>query len=152
MLISTGCKDKTVSPPSKKIDAGQPVFTKEGSLTFLASDGKILSHIDIEIADNPAEREKGLMNRSLMPNNEGMLFLFDIEEPQAFWMKNTILPLDIIYVNAAMNIVTVAENTTPFSEASIPSHFPAQYVVEVNAGYCSQYLITAGCKIAYTRD
>lgn len=150
----TACGDKKefVSPqPGKKIGSGQPEFTKEGILTFTDASGKELAKIDIEIADNPAEQQRGLMNRSLLGNNQGMLFIFDEERQQGFWMKNTIISLDIIYVNAAMQIVSIAENTVPYSEASIPSKGPAQYVVEVNAGYAAQYGLQPGYSIQYSR-
>ncbi len=150
-LFFTACKDEPKPEPHKKLNAGQPQFKKEGELTFKKPDGAEILKINIEIADNDGERQQGLMNRSVMSNTQGMLFIFDVEEPQAFWMKNTILPLDIIYVNAKMEIVSIAENTTPFSEQSIPSHFPAQYVVEVNAGFCAQYGIVAGSVIKFER-
>lgn len=91
--------------------------------------------VNIEIADNDAERQMGLMNRSFMNNSQAMLFIFDVEEPQAFWMKNTIIPLDIIYVNSNKEIVSIAANTEPYSEKSLPSGRPAIYVVEVNGGF-----------------
>ena len=129
----------------------QPKFTKEGELIFLKPDGSSIVKVNIEIADNDAERQMGLMNRSFMNNSQAMLFIFEKEEPQAFWMKNTIIPLDIIYVNSNKEIVSIAANTEPFSEKSLPSGRPAIYVVEVNGGFCDQYGIAAGCKISYTR-
>lgn len=129
----------------------QPKFAKEGELLFLKPDGSVIVKVNIEIADNDAERQMGLMNRSFMNNSQAMLFIFDKEEPQAFWMKNTIIPLDILYVNSNKEIVSIAANTEPFSEKSLPSAGPAIYVVEVNAGFCDQYGISAGYKISYTR-
>ena len=64
-----------------------------------------------------------------------MLFIFDNERPLSFWMKNTYIPLDIIYVNKSLEIVTIQENTMPLNEKPIPSEKPALFVVEVNAGY-----------------
>ncbi len=64
-------------------------------------------------------------------------------------MKNTIIPLDIIYVNAANQIVHIAENTQPFSEKSIPSQRPAQYVIEVNAGFTAKYAIRPGYRVKW---
>ena len=87
-----------------------------------------------------------------MNNSQAMLFIFDVEEPQAFWMKNTIIPLDIIYVNSNKEIVSIAANTEPYSEKSLPSGRPAIYVVEVNGGFCDQYGIAAGSKISFTRN
>lgn len=128
----------------------QPKFVKEGELTFLKPDGSPIVKINIELALTEAEQEQGLMNRSFMNNDQGMLFVFDKDEPRGFWMRNTIIPLDIMYVNSKMEIIHIAENTEPFSERSIPSQGPAKYVIEVNAGFSAQYSITKGMKVSYT--
>lgn len=153
VLFVSSCENEKPQPkkPATLTD-GQPKFTKEGELDFLKPDGTKLVHINIEIADDDSQRQQGLMNRSFMNNDQGMLFIFDKEERQAFWMRNTILPLDIIYVNAKNEIVSIVENAEPFSERSLPSKGPAIYVVEVNAGFCVQYGITAGYKIAFSRN
>jgi uncharacterized membrane protein (UPF0127 family) len=103
--------------------------------------------VTVEIADTPMKRNFGLMHRRDLPQSHGMLFLFPQEEPLSFWMKNTPLPLDIIFINAAHTIVSIAANTTPFSETSIPSAGPAQFVLEVNGGFCQRYGIAAGSKV-----
>ena len=103
--------------------------------------------VPVEIADTPAKRTFGLMYRQDLPKSHGMLFLFPSEEPLSFWMKNTPLPLDIIFINAAHTIVSIAANTTPFSETPIPSQGPTQFVLEVNAGFCQQNNITAGAQV-----
>lgn len=138
-------------PPAKKLTDGQPQFMKEGELTFLDAAGNTLTKIDIEIAETPAEQQQGLMNRSFMRNDQGMLFIFDRDEPRSFWMKNTIIPLDIMYVTSGMHIVSIAADAQPFSEASIPSQGPAMYVVEVNSGFAAQYGITPGMKISFAK-
>jgi uncharacterized protein len=127
-------------------------FVKQGELIFLNSKGDTITKIDIEIADNDEKRSTGLMYRDKMDESQGMLFLFDTEEPQSFWMKNTILPLDIIFVNAKMEIVKIQKNAEPFSEKSLPSIKPAQYVVEVNAGYCERHGVKEGDKIAWRKE
>ncbi len=155
MLMSAfvSCKDEPKTPPRPAtLTDGQPKFVKEGELDFLKPDGSKIVHINIEVADDESQRMQGLMNRSFMSNDQGMLFIFEVEEPQGFWMKNTIIPLDIIYVNAKKEIVSIAEDTQPFSEQSLPSKGPAIYVVEVNGGFCAQYGITAGYKIDFTRN
>ena len=126
-------------------------FVKEGELLFTDSKGNTITKIDIEIADDDEQRTTGLMYRDKMDESQGMLFIFDTEELQAFWMKNTILPLDIIYVNAKMEIVSIQKNAEPFSEKSLPSIKPAQYVVEVNAGYCERHGVKEGDKIAWRK-
>jgi uncharacterized membrane protein (UPF0127 family) len=84
-----------------------------------------------------------------MADSLGMLFVFNKEEQQSFWMRNTYFSLDIIYVNKQYEIVTIQKYTQPFSDLSIPSYEPAMYVVETNAGFCDRYKIKDGDKIFY---
>lgn len=123
-------------------------FTKEGEVTFWR-DGKKIRKIDVEIAENQAERSKGLMYRPYIPDSVGMLFIFEQSAPQGFWMKNTSIPLDIIYVDENKKIVSIAKNTKPYSEESIPSLGNAQYVVEVNAGFSERNNIITGDAISF---
>lgn len=127
-----------------------PVFRKDGELIF-RKDGKAdkALKIDIEIADDEPERIQGLMYRDSMPEFAGMLFLFPIEEPLDFWMKNTHISLDIMYVNSDRRIVSIASNTIPYSQEQIPSIKPAQYVVEVNAGFAARHGIKEGDYIQF---
>jgi uncharacterized membrane protein (UPF0127 family) len=106
-------------------------------------------HVSVEIADTPDKRSLGLMYRNHLPELHGMLFLFPREEPLSFWMKNTPLPLDIIFVNSAHAIVGIAQQTTPFSERPLPSGNPAQFVLEVNAGFCQRHSITVGDQVDF---
>ena len=130
-----------------------PTFKKEGELMFINSTtGDTLASIDIEIADNDQKTAQGLMYRSSMPQNAGMLFLMPREDIQGFWMRNTYIPLDMIFVNSMMEIVTIHRNTTPMKENSYVSTAPALYVVEVNAGFCLKNNINKGDKIEFTRN
>lgn len=108
-----------------------------------------LTTIDIEIANNDEKRTQGLMWRKEMPKNSGMLFIFDAEKQLSFWMKNTLIPLDIIYVNRFKEIIAIHKNTVPLSEISIPSKQPAKYVIEVNAGFCNNNMININDKIKF---
>src|SRR5262249_30583791 len=83
--------------------------------------------VSVEIAETQQKRSFGLMYRRDLPESHGMLFIFLREEPLSFWMKNTPLPLDIIFINADHTIVSIASNTTPFSEKPLPSGSPAQF-------------------------
>jgi hypothetical protein len=125
------------------------IFKKQGTLSFINNKGEVLSTIDIELADNYYKRMQGLMYRKEMAENQGMFFIFEIEDEQSFWMKNTILSLDILYVNVNREIVKIYKNTKPFSTESLPSLKPALYVVEVNAGYTDKYGIKEGDKISW---
>lgn len=134
-----------VSAPS---GGSAPAFVKEGEVRFVQN-GTTLKKIDVEIADNDAERQKGLMFRPVMPDSVGMLFIFERSEPQGFWMRNTMISLDIIYVNAQKQIVSIQKNAKPFSETTLPSFGDAMYVVEVNGGYCDKYGIKAGDTVLF---
>ncbi len=127
-------------------------FEKDGELTFQNANGEYISMIDIEIADNDDKRTKGLMDRISMKLNRGMLFLFPYDTIQSFWMKNTVIPLDIIFVNRENEIVTIHKNTVPFDTSQYTSSKPASRVVELNAGYTEQYGITTGDKILWRRN
>ncbi|MCC6866685.1 MAG: DUF192 domain-containing protein [Ignavibacteria bacterium] len=133
--------------------SNEPQWVKEGELTILkASDRNRLAHIEIEVASNPTERQQGLMYRSHMDEDKGMLFIFDREEMQAFWMKNTIIPLDIIFISSKGVINTIHSQTTPFSEKSLPSKIKSQFVLEVNGGFCQRHGIKEGDLIEYKLD
>ncbi|WNJ19227.1 DUF192 domain-containing protein [Pontibacter sp. G13] len=130
----------------------EPPFVQEGELTFFDHETEApVGKIAIEIADNEQETTQGLMYRKFMEEDQGMLFLFDSMEPRSFWMKNTHISLDIIYVDEYYRIVSIAKQTTPYSEISIPSEAPAQYVVEVNAGYCDRHGIQKGDRVQFNR-
>lgn len=123
----------------------EPVFTKENELSIISGEnGQSIKSIDVEVADDEAQRAQGLMYRRSMKDEQGMLFLFDRPAPQSFWMRNTYIPLDIIYVDENKKIITIHENTTPLSEISLPSNGDAQYVLEVNGGWCRRYGVKIG--------
>jgi uncharacterized membrane protein (UPF0127 family) len=103
--------------------------------------------VAVEIANTPQKRAFGLMFRKDLSESQGMLFLFPREEPLSFWMKNTPLPLDIVFINSARTIISITANTTPFSEEPLPSAGPAQFVLEVNAGFCQKHGITTGARV-----
>jgi len=125
-------------------------FIGEGILTFYdKTTRKIIIKIDIEIADNPDKIEIGLMYRRSLPDKAGVLFIFKQSQPLSFWMKNTYIPLDIIFADENMQIVMIYKNTKPLSEDSIPSYRDSMYVIEVNAGFCDNYGIKSGDYIKF---
>ncbi len=151
-LLSSSCNSQKVHLPQKENSSAQEdlyKFKKEGELTFTKANGDYITTIDIEIADTEVKRARGLMFREHLGENQGMLFVFPEESYQAFWMKNTVIPLDMIFVNKNRTIVTIHKNTTPYSEQTYPSSKPAIYVVEVNAGFTDKYNIEVGDKIAW---
>jgi uncharacterized membrane protein (UPF0127 family) len=120
--------------------------SSEPTVALTGSDGRAIE-VGVEIARSPDELRRGLMWRDEMPRYHGMLFVFGDEKERTFWMKNTPIPLDIVYIDSAARIVSIAENTTPYSTAAIPSHGPARYVLEVNGGFCRAHGIAAGSTV-----
>ena len=103
----------------------------------------------VEFAKTDAEREKGLMFRKELPEGRGMLFDFDSEREIAMWMKNTYIPLDMIFIRNDGTISRIAENTTPLSERIIPSVGPVRAVLEVIGGSTRKLGIAPGDKVAH---
>ncbi|GIV62637.1 MAG: hypothetical protein KatS3mg044_1503 [Rhodothermaceae bacterium] len=131
-------RSETPPPPTPEALPDIP-FRKDGTLTFLR-DGVPIVSIDIEIADNDSSRTRGLMQRSDLPDRSGMLFIFPQAEPQSFWMANTQIPLDILFVSADSQIVSIAKYTKPLSPEPVTSgNLPAQFVIEVEAGFVDTY-------------
>ena len=102
----------------------------------------------VEIADEPQERSKGLMFRRQMAKEHGMLFDYGEEQPASFWMRNTYLPLDMIFVKADGTVESIAERTTPMSERSVTSQGPVRYVLEINGGLSDELGIEPGDKLS----
>lgn len=105
--------------------------------------------ITAEAADSPLAREKGLMFRGSLPKDSGMIFIFEYPQPLRFWMKNTFIPLDIIFVSENFTIVNIAENAQPCS-GYCPLYYsasPAKYAVETNAGFARKNGIKAGDRV-----
>ena len=101
----------------------------------------------VEIARNEAEREKGLMFRRFMPADRGMLFEFDAEEPVTFWMKNTYIPLDMIFISPRGLVTHVVANAEPLSENVITSGGPCIAVLELNGGMAAKIGVHVGDKV-----
>ena len=124
-----------------------PQFTKGGELSFFSKTGRKRITIDIEIPSTQEEQTRGLMYRRSMADTEGMLFVHDISKGIFFWMKNTYIPLDMIFADTGMRIIHIEKNTTPLSEEPIFVPTGAQYTIEVNAGFCDRHGIQPGDSI-----
>ncbi len=154
-FVSIGSNNKNYTSESKpKVSITNSVykFIKNGELTFNKKNGNLITKIDIEIANTAAKREQGLMYRTYMAENHGMLFIFDKDQSLSFWMKNTVIPLDMIFINSKFVIVKIHKNTIPYDESQYSSGKPAKYVVEVNAGFADKYGIKKGDKITFRTD
>lgn len=129
----------------------EPQFSKEGNLVFLNAENDSIKSVEIEIADNDQARTQGMMFRSAMSFDRAMLFIMQYEREQSFWMRNTKMSLDILYVNGDMEIVTIYKHTQPYSNSPIPSFKRAKYVVETAAGFCDKFGIEEGNFIDFAR-
>lgn len=127
------------------------VFEKEGEL-FLLKQSDTIQTVDIEIADNEYERSTGLMYRESMEEHQGMLFIYPDEAPRSFYMKNTYIPLDIIFYGKDSTVVSFQKDAKPRDETSLPSNAPAQFILELNAGKVDQWNIQVGDKMAFLRE
>jgi uncharacterized membrane protein (UPF0127 family) len=103
----------------------------------------------VEMAVTPDEQAKGLMFRRQLPEGQGMLFDFQREQPATFWMKNTYVSLDMIFIRADGRILRIAEDTVPLSEALVPSGGPVRAVLEVVAGTAKKLGIAPGDRVAH---
>ncbi len=128
-------------------DADSPARSAEPAREELVITSDTGAHdFNVEIADDDRERARGLMFRRSMPNDQGMLFDFLDEERVSFWMRNTYIPLDMLFIKADGTIDSIAERTTPLSENSIPSKGPVRYVLEINGGLSHTLGIAPGDK------
>lgn len=103
----------------------------------------------VEIVDNDADRAKGLMYRKELPEGRGMLFDFQREQEVSFWMQNTYIPLDMLFIRADGRILRIAENTEPLSTRMIPSGGPVRAVLEVIGGTARKLGIAPGDRVAH---
>ncbi len=134
-LAGPGCDRETATQPSTGAGGPQSLPTvkmKIGDRTF-----------DIEVARTPQQHELGLMKRDSMPENHGMIFVFEDEHLLEFWMKDTRIPLDIMYLDADGKVVSVGQ-MQPYDLSTVSSQVPAQYAVELNAGMVKKLGIKAG--------
>ncbi len=104
---------------------------------------------EVELALTPEQQQRGLMFRENLPPNGGMLFVFPQAREASFWMKNTPLSLDIIFIREDGTIANIAERTEPFSEKSIPSDGIVRGVLEVKGGTTAQLSISAGDRVVF---
>jgi uncharacterized membrane protein (UPF0127 family) len=124
-------------------------FNKEGSVTIVSSAGDTLkSTLEIEFAETDYEIQTGLMYRDKMENNQGMLFVFKQEAPHSFYMKNTLIPLDLLFIRSDSTIARIAKNARPLDESSIPSGEPIQFVLEIKAGMSTAWGLNSNDRIA----
>jgi uncharacterized membrane protein (UPF0127 family) len=105
--------------------------------------------VTVEIADTPSQRNLGLMYRKQMAQSAGMLFIFEETQPLTFWMKNTVLPLDMIFIGEDRKIVGIVKDAVPFTTSPRKVDGSSRYVLEVNAGFSEKHKLKAGDGVSF---
>lgn len=121
---------------------------EDSKVTITTNNSK--HNFNIEVADTFATRAEGLMFREELPKNNGMFFIYNSEGNRSFWMKNTLIPLDMIFINSDLEIVSIQRNAQPCNDLfckSYPSSKPAQYILEINGGLSKELGINIGDKV-----
>ena len=138
----------------EKVTVTEIIFKHEGSLQLLDSIGAVKKELEIEIADNDYEHQTGLMHRKHLDTDKAMLFIFTDDDirVRSFYMKNTYIPLDIIFIDADKKIINIAKNTTPLNEVSVFSESPAKYVLEINAGLSDIWKLNENDFIQFSKN
>ena len=113
-------------------------------IEIVGPDGARRVVVSVEIADNAATREYGLMYRKQLDEEAGMIFVFNGSQHLEFWMKNTVIPLDMIFADSAGKIVGIVRKAVPFSEGIDSVDGDSQYVLEVNGGFCDRHGVKDG--------
>lgn len=119
----------------------------QSTLEIVTKNGVHVFSVELAITD--ADRQKGLMFRKELPEGQGMLFDFKQDQDVSMWMRNTYIPLDMLFINADGRIRRIAENTTPLSERTIPSGGPVRGVLEVIGGTAKKLGIAPGDRVAH---
>ncbi len=148
LLLQTSCKEE----PKKALETAPITFTKEGDLSIFKKDGdSLITSLSIEIAESEYETATGLMYRKSMKEEQGMLFIFPDVAMHSFYMKNTEIPLDLIFIDENLKIVSFQKEAKPYDETSLSSQVPIKYVLEINAGLADQWGLVVGDRITYER-
>ena len=139
-ILFISCKQKNLSQ--------QILFSKDTTLKIINSNQEEFE-FDVELANDEYKRERGLMYRYKLEANQGMLFIFDFTEIRSFWMKNTYISLDMIFIDESFCIVDIHQNAFPLSEESIVSKEPAKYVFEIRGGTTKMMNINIGDRVVW---
>jgi uncharacterized protein len=118
-------------------------------VAITGQDGRDLIVVNVEVAATNAKRELGLMFRRHLDEEAGMIFLFKQPQHLTFWMKNTLIPLDMIFADSDGRIIGIVESAAPLSESNDAVDGVSQYVLEVNGGFCKRHGVIAGDRLRF---
>jgi len=121
----------------------------EPRVALNAPDGSSRAVVKLEVANTPSSRELGLMYRKHLDEDAGMIFVFPTAAHQSFWMKNTIIPLDMIFADEHGKVLGIVETAEPFSERPLSVDGDSLYVLEVNGGFSRRHHLKAGDQMKF---
>lgn len=128
---------------------GQAATEDTPVISLVTSSGE--AQFYMELAVSPAEKQRGLMHRPRMDDQWSMLFVYPNEQPLSFWMQNTLIPLDMVFIGDDSRVVGVVEGAEPLTTSARSVSGNSRYVLEINAGLASRYQIKAGDRVVFTR-
>ena len=151
LLLVAGCGGGSLAPDENRTanstgpvqTTAEPSVPDESNTITITATNEERSEVEVEIADNLAEQMRGLMERTQLAENAGMLFVYDREEPRSFHMRNTLIPLSIAFIASDGRIVDI-QDMQPLDATSHLSAEPAQYALEVNQGFFTERGIEVG--------
>jgi uncharacterized membrane protein (UPF0127 family) len=148
VLLVAGCTQ--AAPAQSQAAASQPAVHPVSGLPVIPLTVTPIGgrpHVfRVEVASTEAQQARGLMFRTAMGPDEGMIFPYSPPQTVSFWMKNTVIPLDIIFIGPDHRVINIAAMATPYSEASLPAAAPAAGVLELNGGRAAQLGIVPGSR------
>jgi hypothetical protein len=135
--------------PTQDSVPASPIDPARQPAVVLTTAGGDEVRVLVEVVRTPRERARGLMYRQHLPPDRGMLFLFEQEEIQSFWMKNTLIPLDMVFIRRDMTVAGIVENAEPRTTSSRRVDAPSIYVLEVNGGWTAARGVRAGAAVRF---
>jgi uncharacterized membrane protein (UPF0127 family) len=156
LLASVACRPTTTSEAqpdtsqtTAKIAAAAAAPVATGPRVVLSPPGQDPVSVTVEVVDTNETRQRGLMYRKHMDPDAGMLFIFERQEPHTFWMHNTLIPLDMLFIKADWTVLGIVENAEPMTDSMRAVPGESQYVLEVNAGFSRRHGLQAGTSVRY---
>lgn len=152
ILISLFFSCEKNEEPQTTISEKKRTIEPTHTVDIRSESSEHITEVNVALAQTDEETMTGLMHVHELPFDTGMFFIFDNEIPRHFWMVNTPLSLDIIFISSENRIVRIHPRATPYSDRRIYSVYPAKYVLEVNAGFANQYDIREGMYVKLKQE
>jgi uncharacterized protein len=127
----------------------EPTVPAPTGKVFIETAAGARHEVAVEIARTEATRARGLMYRTSLPPENGMLFLFEESAPHGFWMHNTLIPLDMLFIDESGRIVEIVERAEPRTDTGRGGKVPSRYVLEVNGGWCAAKGVRVGDRVRF---